>query len=47
MQDLFDKIGQLENHNQERQFTIKLSYIEIYNEMIFDLLSYDKTNLHD
>ena len=38
MQDLFTKISEIENSQRDIQFQIKLSYIEIYNEVIYDLL---------
>ena len=49
MQDLFDKIKEIENavkgHENEKSFEIKLSYIEIYNELVYDLLACDKKSI--
>jgi hypothetical protein len=49
MQDLFDKITQLENscegQQNERRFQIKLSYVEIYHEAVYDLLEHDKKRI--
>ena len=45
MQDLFDKINQFQT--EDMQFNIKLSYIEIYNENIFDLLEENKSQIHE
>jgi len=46
MQDLFNKMSEIEityrSMNNIVQFQIKLSYIEIYNEMIHDLLASDR-----
>jgi len=51
MQDLFDKIKDIENtqkgHQNGKSFEIKLSYIEIYNEMVYDLLAYDRKSIDD
>jgi hypothetical protein len=38
MQDLFEKIQLIQNQDSQRKFEIKLSYIEIYNEVIYDLM---------
>lgn len=46
MQDLFNKMSETEitqrSMNNVVQFQIKLSYIEVYNEMIHDLLAGDR-----
>jgi len=46
MQDLFNRIDEYEEEQKnaeiKKQFQIKLSYIEIYNENIYDLLAEDK-----
>ena len=46
MQDLFNKMSETEitqrSMNNAVQFQIKLSYIEVYNEMIHDLLASDR-----
>ena len=49
MQDLFEKISQIENSavglQTMIQFQIKLSYVEIYNEQVYDLLEHDKNRI--
>jgi hypothetical protein len=38
MQDLFEKIELIQSHDGQKKFEIKLSYIEIYNEVVYDLM---------
>ena len=47
MQDLFDRIEELNSNNRSmghsfasdcRQFEVRVSYLEIYNELVYDLL---------
>jgi hypothetical protein len=49
MQDIFKKISQIEIASRELdsevKFQIKLSYIEIYNEVVFDLLVVNKQDV--
>lgn len=49
MQDLFKKIAQLENQSKEDgeeiKFQLKLSYIEVYNEVVYDLLVVKKQDV--
>ena len=50
MQDLFDKINKIETSSREMEeevkFQIKLSYIEIYNEVVYDLLVIKKQDMN-
>lgn len=49
MQDLFKQISQIENQSQlegeEIKFQLKLSYIEVYNEVVYDLLVVKKQDV--
>jgi hypothetical protein len=47
MQDLFDKICEVENKDSNVKFQLKLSYYEIYNEVIHDLLTTNKQEMTD
>lgn len=47
MQDLFDKICEIENSNKDVKFQLKLSYYEIYNEVIHDLLTESKQEINE
>jgi len=42
MGELFNKIN---NNNQHKDFIVRISYLEVYNEMLRDLLSSDDQSL--